>query len=165
MHIIHITLFAVSIQLCVHMFATNGVPLQQQLAYHCPQMCTCSIHMSLNMANCRWEKNLLLAVFFFPFLSYRSHSMNLQRKNLFCLSWQKINSDENLISANIGMPSPVEYLDISYNDITTIDNECFKVSEAITVKNYSKNKHRTSIVVALLGATAPANIAFASKFH
>lgn len=39
-----------------------------------------------------------------------------------------------MISANIGMPSPVEYLDISYNDITTLDNECFKVSAAMKMQ-------------------------------
>lgn len=52
------------------------------------------------------------------------------------------NSGGNLISANIGMPSPVEYLDISYNDITTIDNECFKVSAAMS--SQKKNEFETN---------------------
>lgn len=45
-----------------------------------------------------------------------------------CLQCVLENSGQNLISANIGMPSPVELLDLSHNDITTVDNECFEVS-------------------------------------
>lgn len=37
-------------------------------------------------------------------------------------------SAKRLISANIEIPTTVELLDLSYNDITTIDDDSFKVS-------------------------------------
>jgi len=40
-------------------------------------------------------------------------------------------SAKRLISANIEMPKTVELLDLSYNDITTIDDDSFKVSHQV----------------------------------
>lgn len=40
-------------------------------------------------------------------------------------------SAKRLISASIEMPKTVELLDLSYNDITNIDADCFEVSRTI----------------------------------
>lgn len=40
-------------------------------------------------------------------------------------------SAKRLISASIEMPKTVELLDLSYNDITNIDADCFEVSPTI----------------------------------
>jgi len=39
-----------------------------------------------------------------------------------------LRSAKRLISASIEMPKSVELLDLSYNDITNIDADCFEVS-------------------------------------
>lgn len=44
-------------------------------------------------------------------------------------------SHQRLISANVGMSVLVELLDLSYNDITTLDNKCFSVSYKRSIVN------------------------------
>lgn len=98
----------------------------------CPTMCICDIHRELNTANCRWvflcqEFIHFFAIFFFS--NSIIHFVNMANPGTKKKHW---NSNEHLISAFIGISSFVELLDLSSNDITIIDNQCFHVSDEIS---------------------------------
>lgn len=100
----------------------------------CPTMCTCDIYKKLNRANCRYifntqpnhfificflSSSILILIFIFQLIR-----LTFRFRKSKCMG-----SGQYLISGYIGISSFVEWLDLSRNDITTIDNQCFHVSK------------------------------------
>lgn len=79
----------------------------------------------------------LYAGVYFYFLCLSLSTLSLSRPLCVSLSHS---SAKRLISASIDMPKTVELLDLSYNDITNIDADCFEVSRTIChiIKLYTK---------------------------
>lgn len=81
------------------------------------------------------------------------------------LFFLETSSGQNLISANIGMSSLVEYLDLSHNDITTIDNDCFKVCQNIQMNHSHKMKFIFDLIFFFSGLATFRNVDIEPKFH
>lgn len=107
-------LLYVGLLLCVLLQVCRS---KTQLQLNCPTVCHCDLYAQRNRAICRCV--LLLS----PSLYIRNHSLSLTSS--LCRSAKR------LISASIEMPKTVELLDLSYNDITNIDADCFEVSRTI----------------------------------
>lgn len=109
-------LLYVGLLLCVLLQVCRS---KTQLQLNCPTVCHCDLFAQRNRAICRCVLLLSLSLYIILLYHSLSHSLSL------CCSAKR------LISASIEMPKTVELLDLSYNDITNIDADCFEVSRTI----------------------------------
>lgn len=121
-------LLYVGLLLCVLLQVCRS---KTQLQLNCPTVCHCDLFAQRNRAICRCVLLLSLPLFIY--------SLTLSGSLCLCVSLSH-SSAKRLISASIDMPKTVELLDLSYNDITNIDADCFEVSRTIChiIKLYTK---------------------------